>query len=403
MTSQAGGRYEMRDVLGEGGHATVYRAFDRVRGHDVALKILLPHVSGDADLRERFAAEAMALASLQHGNIVRVFEIDAHSRWPSFSMELIEGVTLNDLLATGRGLPPHEVFGLLGSLASAVDYLHAAGLVHRDIKPANVMVDTHGRVVLMDLGIARSLDSGGRTMAGTAVGTPEYMAPEQVRGKPAGPPADIYALGILAYQLLAGQPPFEGDTAFVLHAQAYTKPPPLRERCPGLPAFVYAAVDAALDKAPERRPESAEVFVQLLAGGRPGTPDPYWHAVQEVQRLTPQRARPAVRSASHKRVDPPWREQAWPEQPPAAIASGVGPPTPVRPFAGVPPLVLLVLAALVLVIVLSLFLGLLAATLSISTPPLAVLRPVAVRPLLAEPQPGPLVALPAARPVAAFA
>src|SRR5579883_587310 len=218
MTSQAGGRYEMRDVLGEGGHATVYRAFDRVRGHDVALKILLPHVSGDADLRERFAAEAMALASLQHGNIVRVFEIDAHSRWPSFSMELIEGVTLNDLLATGRGLPPHEVFGLLGSLASAVDYLHAAGLVHRDIKPANVMIDTHGRVVLMDLGIARSLDNGGRTMAGTAVGTPEYMAPEQVRGKPAGPPADIYALGILAYQLLAGQPPFEGDTAFVLHA-----------------------------------------------------------------------------------------------------------------------------------------------------------------------------------------
>jgi sugar lactone lactonase YvrE len=181
-------------------------------------------------------------------------------------MELVEGQTLARLVSPEQTFAPQRVVEIINGLGAAVDYLHRAGLVHRDIKAPNVMLDEAGQAVLMDFGISRSLDSTQLTQTGMSLGTPQYMAPEQVRGDPAGPPADIYALGILAYHLLAGRPPFLGDTARVLYAQAHEPPPPLRDSRPGLPEHMYAAIDAALAKDPEARPASAGAFAAVLAG-----------------------------------------------------------------------------------------------------------------------------------------
>jgi hypothetical protein len=265
------GRYELRGALGEGGFATVYRAFDPALGREVALKALHPHLAANPGIRRRFLDEARALARLRHPHIVTVHDVGEADGRPFFTMELIEGSTLAEL-APGQALPLSRVVTLITSLASALDELHRAGLVHRDVKATNAMVDRGGRVVLMDLGVARALDGTQHTQTGAVLGTLESMAPEQVRGQPVGPPADIYALGILAYQLLAGRPPFQGDTAYLLHAHAYDPPPPLAQARPGLPASLCAAVEAALAKDPARRPASAGQFAAMLGGSSPQAP-----------------------------------------------------------------------------------------------------------------------------------
>jgi hypothetical protein len=258
------GRYELRGILGEGGFAVVYRALDPSLDREVALKVLRPHLAADPEVRRRFIAEARAIARLRHPNIAIVYEVGQVSEQPFFSMELIEGRTLAQLVAPGQGLPLPQVAHIVAGLASAVDYLHEQGLVHRDIKAANVMVDRFGRVVLMDFGIARALDRTQHTRTGAILGTLETMSPEQVRGQPAGPPADIYALGILTYQLLAGRPPFEGDTAYMLYAHAHQEPPPLRNLRPALPSAIYRALDSALAKNPSTRPPQAEAIANSI-------------------------------------------------------------------------------------------------------------------------------------------
>ncbi len=276
----SGARYEVLDLLGEGGHASVYRVRDRTSGNVLAMKVLLPQFTRDPELLERFAAEADALKRLRHPNIVTVFDIGGDERWPFFTMELIDGPTLAELVASGQGLPADVVLSLMKGLCSAIDHLHRHRLVHRDIKAANVMLGYGGRVVLMDLGIARLLDRKGHTRDGASLGTPEAMSPEQVRGEPVGPAADIYSTGILAYQLLAGEPPFSGDTGAVLHAHAYGRPPPLQIIRPDLPPAIYDAVERALAKDPAGRPATATDFAIELAGGYIPEPVPVEIEVQ---------------------------------------------------------------------------------------------------------------------------
>jgi eukaryotic-like serine/threonine-protein kinase len=264
--ARAFGRYELRGLLGQGGFATVYRAYDPLLAREVALKALLPHLAADAGVRARFLAEARALAGLRHSNVVTVFDVGEAAGQPFFAMELVAGETLAARLEGGP--PPHAAtLAWLAEIASALDYLHAAGLVHRDVKPANVVIETSGRAVLMDLGIARSIDSTSHTLTGASLGTPAYMSPEQVRGETAGPPADIYALGVVAFQLLTGQPPFAGDTAHVLHAQVYDAPP--LERLPPRSAAILAT---ALAKEPAARWPSATAFVAALDGAEQSAP-----------------------------------------------------------------------------------------------------------------------------------
>ena len=260
------GRYEILGTLGQGSFATVYRARDPLLERTVALKVLLPHLAADAEDRQRFLAEARALAALRHPGIVTVYEAGESEGQPFIAMELVEGETLAARAARSGPLPLIRVLPIIISLAAALDVVHAAGLVHRDVKDSNVLIEPSGRVVLMDFGIALATSRARLTQVGYGMGTPESASPEQIRGDQVGPAADSYALGVLTYQLLAGRLPFSGDIAHVLYAQAHLPPPPLREARPGLPAAVYAAVEAALAKDPADRPESAGAFARMLAG-----------------------------------------------------------------------------------------------------------------------------------------
>jgi hypothetical protein len=259
------GRYQVGGVLGRGGFATVYRAWDPLLNREVALKVLLPALAGEHELRTRFLAEARMLAGMRHPGIAVVHDVGEASDQPYFAMELIEGQTLAERIAHGRTLSLEETAAIAERLCAAVDALHDAGVLHRDIKPSNIMLERSGRVVLMDFGIARMAGAELTAPGSALLGTPLVMAPEQVRGEPAGPPADIYALGVLIYQMLAGQPPFTGDVVQILHAHAYEPPPPLWAHRPGLPHAVYTIVDAALAKDPADRPRRATDLAGALA------------------------------------------------------------------------------------------------------------------------------------------
>jgi serine/threonine protein kinase len=272
------GRYRLVEVLGTGGFGTVYRAHDPMLKRDVALKALAADLSAVAEDRARFLDEARALAALHHPNILAVYDVGEQDGRPYFTMELIAGETVAALLARRGRVGLGEAVEIVGQVASALDRVHAAGLVHRDIKDANVMVVRGPQgdgihVVLMDFGIALSPHAERLTREGHGLGTPGYVAPEQIGGKDVGPAADIYALGVLTYQLLAGNLPFTGSTAQVLYAHAHQPAPSLALQR-NLPAAVAQIVSQALAKKPVLRPATAGGFAARLrrAARMPGTP-----------------------------------------------------------------------------------------------------------------------------------
>lgn len=266
MAPETIGRYEIGEQVGAGGFATVYRAHDPVLERDVALKVLHPHLAIDPDLRQRFVREGRALARVRHPNIVVVYDAGESDGRVYLAMEFVPGLSLAQM-AQGQPLPPDLVLNVLRQVAPALDAVHEAGLVHRDVKPANILIEQPGwrRAVLLDLGIARSMDSGTLTGSGVLIGTPGFLSPEQVDGEiPAGPAVDIYQLGATAYALLAGRPPFEGDTAQVLYSVVHRAPPDLRSVQPGVPPHFAAAIDRALSKDPKRRFARASEMVAAI-------------------------------------------------------------------------------------------------------------------------------------------
>lgn len=303
------GRYEVQDKLGQGSFAAVYRAWDPLLRRAVAIKMLLPGWVEDREIRARFTTESQMLAGLRHPNIVTVHDVGEAEGRPFFAMELVDGPTLEALLAEKGPMPAHQVSAILNELASAVDYLHGERLLHRDIKPANVMLDPGGRAVLMDFNIARSLEATRLTSTGVYLGTPGASAPEQILGRPLGPATDIYALGVLTYQLLAGRPPFSGDLARVGYAIINEAPPPIATIRPDLPPASVAAIDAALAKQPEVRPAPARAFAEAFAGRAPTRPAPV---------MPPD----APRNAPLPSV----KAYAWQRQPPPPASSQMPPP-----------------------------------------------------------------------------
>lgn len=264
------GRYQLREELGAGGFATVFRAYDPALDREVALKVLHSHLASNPEVAERFVREGRALARVRHPNVVQVFDTGAGDDAPYLAMELIEGRPLSELLI-GRGpIPVAQVVAVAEQIAAALAAIHARGLVHRDIKPPNILIEADtGRAVLLDLGVARMLD-GGVTATGWLVGTPAYMAPEQIEpDMPITPQTDVYQLGATVYALLAGRPPFEGAPTRVMQAVLRQPPADLSALRPDLPPAVFGVIMEALAKDPARRPQGARAFAaQLRAAAR---------------------------------------------------------------------------------------------------------------------------------------
>jgi len=263
------GRYQLLTRIGSGSFAEVFRARDLTLNRHVALKALFPNVAATAEDQQRFLSEARALAALRHHGIVTIFDVGEAEGRPFFTMELLAGETLATFIAREGAQPLDHVLAIVRELADALDYLHAAGLVHRDVKDSNVMLALDGRVTLLDFGIALTSSAQRLTRAGVGLGTPETAAPEQILGAGISPAVDLYALGVLTYQMLCGRLPFTGDLSHVLYAQAHLTPPPLRDLRRDLPEWVYSAIAAMLAKEPAQRPRSAGEAVRWLAGQPP--------------------------------------------------------------------------------------------------------------------------------------
>jgi tetratricopeptide (TPR) repeat protein len=248
--------YEVKALLGRGGMGIVYKARHLRLNRFVALKMLLTGAYSGPHERARFQREAEAVASLRHANIVQVYDVGDHEGWPYFTMELVEGGSLAQVLA-GTPQPAREAAALLATLAEAMQAAHQGGIVHRDLKPANILLTAEGTPKIADFGLARHFDAGsGLTTSGARVGTPSYMARELVTGKAGtiGPTADIYSLGALLYEMLTGRPPFRGETVSETERQVIAaEPVPPARLNPKVPRDLETICLKCLHKDPQRR------------------------------------------------------------------------------------------------------------------------------------------------------
>jgi len=343
------GRYERLRTIGTGGMARVILAQDQRLGRQVAIKRL--HADSPGETAKRFEREARLGASLNHQNIVAIYDVDCDTDDVLIVMEYVEGETLKQALEQGP-LEPPEVVAVINDIAAALDHAHAEGVVHRDVKPANILLRRDGVAKLADLGIARAAEATEITRSGFVVGTAAYMAPEQLGGDGAGPAADVYALAAVAYEALSGQRARGGTNAMEIATEAVNaSPPDIRDVWPEAPARAAEVIERSLALLPKDRPGSAgELASELEAGLDPSNaPEDDTEVTQAMP--VPRREPPPV----------PRREPIMPRRspPPSRVAPPAAAPAPVAtqrrgfpmwlPLAGLAALVLLgVLAAVLL-------------------------------------------------------
>lgn len=245
------------EMLGQGGMARVYRAHQTHLDRDVAIKVLPPYYASDQNFVDRFQLEARSLARLSHPHIVIIHDAGREHGLLYIIMEYVAGGNLRDYMAESMSL--REVTRIIREVASALTYAHERGIIHRDVKPVNVLMDPSRRAVLSDFGIAKVLaTSAAMTRSGAGVGTPEYMSPEQCRGVQVDARADIYALGVMLYEMLTGHTPFEADNYTALaHSHIYETPPPPSHYNPRISPAVQAVTLKALEKDPANRFQQA--------------------------------------------------------------------------------------------------------------------------------------------------
>ena len=257
-----GDRYTLADRIASGGMGDVYEAHDEVLERVVAVKILRPDASEEEVFARRFRSEALYTANLCHPNIATVFDYGEEDSLAFLVMELVPGEPLSALVQREGALDPARVRSILGQAALALGAAHDSGVVHRDVKPANILVMPDGTVKLTDFGIARAVDGSGQTLTGEVLGTPHYLSPEQALGEPATGASDLYALGVVAHEMLTGRRPFDKNTPVATAlAQVNDPPPPLP---PHVPAELRELIEQCLAKKPEDRPRSARELGERL-------------------------------------------------------------------------------------------------------------------------------------------
>ncbi|GAA1920290.1 Stk1 family PASTA domain-containing Ser/Thr kinase [Streptomyces sodiiphilus] len=265
------GRYRVEARIAVGGMATVYRALDMRLERVLALKVMHPSLAGDAAFVDRFIREAKAVARLDHPNIVGVHDQSADGQYVYLAMEYVAGCTLRDVLRDSGALQPRAVLDILEPVLAGLGAAHRAGLVHRDIKPENVLIGHDGRVKVADFGLVRGVDTQTSATTGSLLGTVSYLAPEQIEHGTVDTRTDVYACGIMLYEMLTGEKPHTGDSpAQVLFAHVNDDVPAPSRAVPGLPAALDGLVAAAAARVPGSRPQDAAamlVAVRTVRGG----------------------------------------------------------------------------------------------------------------------------------------
>lgn len=266
QAGQTVGPYTLVERIGRGGMASVFRAYEAALDRHVALKILPRELLDRSGFKERFAREAKLIARLEHPNIVPLYAFGIDDDVPWMALRLVAGGHLGERLDASP-LPIDPGLRMFRMIASALDHAHANAVVHRDLKPQNVLLGERGEIYLADFGVARLLEeSTALTQTGNAIGTPQYMAPEQAKGEVVGPAADIYALGVMVYRWLGGALPFDADTPYAVMYKHVSSPLPL-EPLAALPPRARAAIGTALAKSPAERWPTATGFIAELGEG----------------------------------------------------------------------------------------------------------------------------------------
>jgi predicted Ser/Thr protein kinase len=313
------GKYQVTDLLGKGAMGVVYRALDPLLGRHVAIKVMSQGIASDQELRDRFLREARAAGSLQHPNIITIYDFGEAAGSLYIAMEYIEGSDLSEIMDRRDPLPLPAKLDIIIDTLNGLDYAHSRGVVHRDVKPANIRVSVDGRAKLMDFGIAR-LEKSDLTRSGMMIGTPDYMAPEQVSGGLISAATDVFAMGVVLYEFLTNRRTFDGET---LHAVLYKvvseQPPPLQVAAPNVPSSLQPILDRALAKDPAQRYPTAGLMARDLSAVRTALSG--GATVVVAARATPlhtgRLARPPRRG--RRRLRPAWIAAAA-----AALALGAG-------------------------------------------------------------------------------
>jgi len=349
------GEFQILRELGRGGMAAVYLAHDIALNRKVAIKVMSPGLLAGTGMMERFKLEAITVANLNHPHLVTMHSVRQAGGLQYFVMKLIPGASVERLIGEVRPLSIATVQAILFQVGSALHYAHRRGVIHRDVKPSNILMDEEGNAVVTDFGIAKVVESPSHTLTGSTVGTPAYMSPEQCWSREVTAASDQYSLGIVAYEMLSGRPPFTGPTLSILRAHTEDPPPPLAHARPDCPGPVAKAVHRMLAKEPAERWPSVMQAVEALGGHPIGEGDPLRAELVRLSRIGPEHpideiktphspipirspAPVAPRAPSPIPASPPapevgprvrLREPPGPE--PGAVAAPPAPPPPVPP------------------------------------------------------------------------
>src|SRR5690349_15819912 len=261
MIGNVVGSYKVTDKIGEGGMGAVFKGIDLMLEREVAIKMLRPELASQPDVVERFRAEAVTLAKLNHPNVATLYSFLRQGEDFFMVMEFVRGETLDSLVKRSGAMPCDRAIALFCQALEGIDHAHKMGIVHRDIKPANMMLTETGTLKVMDFGIARVLGTSRLTKVGHLIGTVEYMSPEQVRGEETDARSDIYSLGILLYEMLTGRVPFNSTSEYeLMRCQIEAAPAPPRSHAPHIPLPVEQAIMRSLAKKRDARFQSASAF-----------------------------------------------------------------------------------------------------------------------------------------------